>query len=132
MAVSINDALVPEAECLDFFGGDGPFFMAAVLALLARNALDTEIAHWGIPTGLPRVVVAVLLGSCSSSGEEGVVLLKVRIVHSMRANGWVCSTIFDRHGHIHSKSAQTNICTESNRCAGPPCRGSGLRIVEGS
>jgi len=42
------------------------------LVLLARNARETVTALCGIPTGFPRVVLAVCFGSCSNSGD-GVV-----------------------------------------------------------
>jgi hypothetical protein len=54
MAVSIKDSLLPDVECLVFFTGDGslPTLLEISDALLARKALDTDIAHWGTPTAL--------------------------------------------------------------------------------
>ena len=45
MAVSIKDNLLPETEGLGLFRGDGPLSAVDSDVLLARKALETEIAH---------------------------------------------------------------------------------------
>ena len=83
IAVSIKDNLLPEVECFDLFGAEGPLREAVSLALLTRNVLEIVIAHCGTPTALPRVVVAVWLGSCSSSGDGGGFIVLLKLVTSI-------------------------------------------------
>ena len=84
----------------------GVAFSAA--ALLARNALEIDIAHLGTPIGLFNVVRAVYFGSCSTSPDDGVGAV-LQTISKLLQNSWDHKNLNNRIKNLPSYLCATRI-----------------------